>query len=178
LDNEFYYAGIGSRSTPEDIGKLMGSFAYVTAYNGGILRSGGAGGADQWFEIGSLLAGVEPELYFPWPGFSGKRLGTLDQPEPAAYEIAKLYHPAWNRLSQGAKALIARNSYQVLGPTLDDPVAFVICWTPDGSVGKTTAKTGGTGQALRIASDLDIPIFNLKRSDHLAEIREIADNNV
>ena len=47
-----------------------------------------------------------------------------------------------------------------LGPILDDPVEFIICWTPGGKV------TGGTGQAIRIAKDLDIRVFNLAlRSD-------------
>ena len=50
---------------------------------------------------------------------------------------------------------MARNSYQVLGRNLDDPVEFVICWTPGGS------GSGGTGQAIRIAKDYQIPVFDL-----------------
>ena len=45
----------------------------------------------------------------------------------------------------------------MLGDDLDQPVSFVVCWTPGGEV------TGGTGQALRIAADpqYNIPVFNL-----------------
>ena len=57
---------------------------------------------------------------------------------------------------------MARNAMQVLGPNLDDPSAFIVCWTPDASDGsKTSPKTGGTGQALRIAHEYKIPVYNL-----------------
>ena len=68
---------------------------------------------------------------------------------------------------------MARNVQQILGettqPTLDKVSQLVICWTPDGcSDGKkTTRDTGGTGQALRIAADYNIPIFNLENEDAL-----------
>ena len=48
-----------------------------------------------------------------------------------------------------------RNVYQVVGATLEDKSDLVICWTKDGK------RQGGTGQALRIADYLDIPIFDL-----------------
>jgi hypothetical protein len=58
-----------------------------------------------------------------------------------------MFHPGWDKLSKGAKMLQARNSHQILGPTLeqDDAVEFVLCWTPGAKGG------GGTGQATRIA---------------------------
>jgi hypothetical protein len=70
-------------------------------------------------------------------------------------ELAKEYHPAWGRLTQGGQKLMARNAYQVLGYTLDVPADFIVCWTVKG------LKTGGTGQALRMADDYGIPVFNL-----------------
>jgi hypothetical protein len=51
--------------------------------------------------------------------------------------------------------MMARNCYQMLGLDLKTPVEFVICWTPQGK------GAGGTGQALRIARDLKIPIYDL-----------------
>ena len=50
--------------------------------------------------------------------------------------------------------------YQILGMGCKSPSAMVVCWTPDGSTGITTARTGGTGQALRIAFAHGVPIFN------------------
>ena len=167
------YAGIGSRKTPKGIGMLMGSFAYVAGLNGYVLRTGGAPGADQWFEAGARLNDYLVELYLPWPGFEGRKLGKLDEPTPEAYELAKQYHPNWYGLSQGAKRLIARNGHQVLGPDLDDPVGFVVCWTPDGSLDGRGGRSGGTGQALRIAADYEIEVKNLKREDHLRDVVDI-----
>src|SRR3546814_20907740 len=46
---------------------------------------------------------------------------------------------------------------QVLGPELDKPARFVMPWTVDGGA------TGGTGQAIRIANSLNIPVLNLQR---------------
>ena len=54
-----------------------------------------------------------------------------------------------------ARKFHARNCYQVLGKDLQSPSNFVLCWTPGGAV------TGGTGQALRIAIDRGIPVFNM-----------------
>jgi hypothetical protein len=59
---------------------------------------------------------------------------------------------------------MARNCQQVLGQNLNLPVDFVVCWTKDGG------KTGGTGQALRIADDLNIPIYNLFFENTMDEI--------
>ena len=63
---------------------------------------------------------------------------------------------AGNRLSEAAMKLMSRNAYQVLGESLRNPVDFVICWTKDGKA------SGGTGQAIRIAQDNGIPVYNLK----------------
>jgi hypothetical protein len=58
-------------------------------------------------------------------------------------------------LSYGAKKLMARNCHQVLGQDLKTPVDFIVCWTKNGNI------NGGTGQALRIAKKLNIPVYNL-----------------
>ena len=49
---------------------------------------------------------------------------------------------------------MARNSYQVLGYDLNTPSSFIVCYTKNGKL------TGGTAQALKIAKDYNIPIFN------------------
>jgi hypothetical protein len=70
-------------------------------------------------------------------------------------DMAKQFHPAWNRCSPGARKLHARNCFQVMGRDLNSPVDFIICWTRGGLGG------GGTGQALRIAKHYNIPVFDL-----------------
>lgn len=118
---------------------------------GFVLRSGGAPGADQAFAAG---AGQDAEIFLPWPGFEGQE-STFCQPTTAAYELAAKHHPAWEQLSAVGRCLQARNSHQVLGWGLDDPVAFVVCWTRSG------LGTGGTGQAIRIAREAGIQVFDL-----------------
>lgn len=132
-----------------------------------------AKGADQAFEFGATLGGGLVEIYLPWKGFEGRQDGKIVAPAKDALELAEYYHPNWKALKQGARKLMARNGYQVLGPNLYDSVDMVICWTPDGSVDGTGSKVGGTGQALRIADDYDIPVLNLQRYDHLGHLREL-----
>ena len=124
------------------------------AKRGYILRSGGADGSDNAFEIGCDRANGKKEIYLPWKNFNGNKSNLIFDDDIEAINIAKKYHPAYNGLSQGAKRLIARNGYQVLGKDLKTPSKYIICYT-DG--------TGGTSQALRIAEDIqiNIPIFNL-----------------
>jgi hypothetical protein len=139
-----FYAGIGSRETPEPIQLQMQSIAMQLAMRGYVLRSGAAVGADKAFEKGCDAVAGRKVI----------RCATHWQP---AIDHAQRYHPAWDRCTDAAKALHGRNSLIMLGDDLDLPVAFVVCWTPGGEV------TGGTGQALRIAADpaYNVPVFNL-----------------
>lgn len=161
------YAGIGSRDTPNDVLRLMTRIGKWLGAKRVVLRSGGAEGADSAFERGQGTIGPK-EIFLPWNGFNGRAMqrGLLGVDERKAYEIAEKHHPAWHRLSDVAKKLTARNAYQILGATCADPSAFVVCWTSDGAIAKTTRKTGGTGQAIRIAHTYGIPVFNLQRADH------------
>jgi hypothetical protein len=160
------YAGIGSRRTPADVLELMEALAARLASAGWRLRSGKARGADQAFERGAVRAGGEVEVYRPDGGWCGSEVLTPGGPSEAAYELAASVHPAWVRCSAMARALHARNGYQVLGPGLDDPGKFVVCWTPDGSLDGSSRGAGGTGQALRVSALHSVPVFNLCRDEH------------
>ena|SRR5690606_27695755 len=153
-----YYAGIGSRETPRDVLELMYRIGYRLASEGWTLRSGAADGADTAFERGCDAAGGKKQIFLPWRGFNRR------EPEHGrvfagvgehALTLAAEFHPAWERCSRGARALHARNGYQVLGPRLDTPVERVICWTVGARGG------GGTGQAIRIARSRGILIHDL-----------------
>lgn len=147
------YAGIGSRETPVEIQHLMYQIAKHLAQNGYTLRSGGAQGADQAFEKGCDSISGDKEIYLPWANFEGSNSSLIIK-DIEAFEIAEKFHPYWQNLSQGAKKLQARNSHQVLGPDLSTPSKFIICYTKAGK------KAGGTGQAIRIAEDYSIPVFD------------------
>ena len=157
------YTGIGSRETPTAILDLMIAIGGVLAQRGFTLRSGGADGADDAFEQGCTLKGGPKEIYLPWAGFNGRTKSPC-YPGPDAYDLAAKFHPAWQNCSQAAMKLHARNCYQVLGKKLDSPTRFVICWTQHAKRG------GGTGQALRLAEHLKIPIFDLADANQRQEI--------
>lgn len=166
-----YYAGIGSRETPQDTLHLMNRIAAHLARQGYTLRSGGAGGADTAFEAGCDAAAGQKQIFIPWSGFSGRRAGEPGVHVgvgPNALALAERMHPNWSACSRGARALHARNGYQVLGPKLDTPVDFVVCWTPQAHRG------GGTGQALRIAESHGITIYDLADVTALAHWTAIA----
>lgn len=147
------FAGIGSRRAPLEILELIRKLAAELRHHAEC-HTGGALGCDKAFIDGTQMAGGFAELWLPWQYYNGY---VTDYPEVEQRHIdfTKKYHPAWNKCSDAAKTMHARNSQIVLGNDLDDPVDFVICWTPGGKL------EGGTAQALRIAIDYDIPVFNL-----------------
>ena len=148
-----YYAGIGSRDCPNDVLEVMTKIGTYLAKKGFILRSGGTDGCDKAFENGCDLVNGEKEIYLPWCGFNGSNSNLVVSDEKA-FEIAEIYHPYWNNLKQGARKLQARNSHQILGKDLNTPSEFIVCYTKGGKC------IGGTAQALRIAKDKYVPVFN------------------
>jgi len=155
------YAGIGSRETPPDVCEDMRLAARRLGQLGYTLRSGGAAGADEAFRLGS--AGYPQQIFTPWRGFirdpaadAAAIVVTECDTYHDALRIAEKFHPNWSACSPGARKLHARNVMQILGKDLCTPSQFVICWT------KTGGPYGGTGQALRLAAGLGVPVWNLK----------------
>lgn len=145
-----YYAGIGSRETPIDILWLMRKSAAKLS-GSHILRSGGAKGADKWFEIGAIESNGKREIFTAKDDIPLWAFATVDK-----------YHPNPNALKEYPKKLHARNAMILFGNDINNKinyVDFVICWTKDGK------DTGGTGQAIRIAEDYGIKIYNLFHKD-------------
>ena len=165
------YAGIGSRQTPIKVLALMEFLAFKLAEQGHVLRSGGASGADQAFERGCDKAGGAKEIFIPWNGFQGRNArtepGVMAGVTKQALDLAAEVHPNWGACSQAAQKLHARNCYQILGSNLDSPVSDVVCWTPNGS------GSGGTGQALRLARKLGIPVWDLGNQETYLRFREM-----
>jgi len=146
------YAGIGSRETPREVQIKMTEIATHLSRHDYTLYSGGADGADTAFEVGAKDQSI---IFLPWSGFNGKK-GIVPNFVP---DMVEKYHPKSSNLSDSGWKFMSRNTYQVLGPDLKSPVEFVLCWTKDGK------PSGGTGQALRIAKDYQIPIFNFRNED-------------
>lgn len=166
-----FYAGIGSRDTPSNVLVDMAYIAKRLGEKGYTLRSGGADGADTWFEHGA--SSHERHIYLPWNGFNsryvdGKSYFACDE-NMLLRDIALEYHPMWNKLTTAAKKLHTRNVAQVLGnvPSDEPKSEFVICWTPGGKGG------GGTGQAIRIARAFDVPVYDLAIDASWVRIAEL-----
>ena len=123
----------------------------------------GAEGADSAFERGCDEGKGLKEIYLPWAGFS-KNSSKLFNPSENAYQIASETHPYFSSLVESVRLLMARNTHQVLGQDTASPSCLVICWTPDAADNvkiKVTSKSGGTGQALRLAQLHKISVQNL-----------------
>lgn len=151
-----YFTGIGSRETPQSLIPIIQGLSEKLISLGFVLRSGGADGADSFWENAYDKFGGEKEIYLPWKNFNNN-FSSLYEIKDWAKEIAEIYHPNWNRLTEAGKKLHTRNVYQIQGYNnyWDELSEFVICYTPDGK------DSGGTGQAIRYARKIGIPIFNL-----------------
>ena len=160
------YTGIGARATPPEMLGLITRAAFARLKRGYVLRSGHAIGADSAFERG---AGSAAQIFLPVSGWRGSastfHVGTLGaELWGRAREIAAPHHPAFAGLSRFVQDLHTRNVFRVLGPALDSPSEFVLCWTADGEA------SGGTGQALRIAGAHGVPVYNLQRARERAHV--------
>ena len=171
---DIYFAGVGSRETPEEIAIKQKKVAKILAAYGIILRSGGADGSDTNFEEAYIEAGGKMEIWLPWKGFNGRK-GDKYLPTPKHYAVAMTVHPAWQYLKRGPQALHARNTGQVLGMDLETPVAFVLCWTKDGATTESdvTKNTGGTGTAIKLAARMGIPVINMYHDDWLQQLKTV-----
>lgn len=153
------YAGVGSRETPPEMLATMRKVAAELARAGYTLRSGGAIGADKAFEAGA----GKKEIFY------------AKDATPTTIAIAREIHPAPNALGEFPLKLMARNTNQVFGRNLDSPVDFVLAWTKDGaeSAKQRTRSTGGTGQAIAMASMKGVPVINLANEGWQTRLREI-----
>lgn len=160
-----YYAGIGSRTIPDEISKAMTSLAERLNEDGYILRSGNATGSDQAFARG--VKDDKAQIWLPWGSFQiefrreypNHNYRNIEDNDEEAWDSIDRFHPSPKSLSIVARQFMARNYRQIVGKKQSNS-RFVICWTHDGT------DVGGTGQAIRIAKSLNIPVFNLY---HLSE---------
>lgn len=174
------YAGIGSRKTPPEVCEVMRHLAGRLGCVGWTLRSGRAEGADSAFEAGARCVNGTCEIFLPedlrplsvrvndkvqnWSYMDEVTGSTI-----GAKVIARLLHPNGKNLNPQALELHARNTYQIIGQDMNTPVDLVICWT-EGGRGE-----GGTGQALRLAKMLNIPIIDFGSCKDQKEAWRIAD---
>lgn len=178
-----YYAGIGSRNTPESARGTIRDIVAFLYQEGYTLRSGGAPGADEMFEtaLKELLPETHKqykEIYVPWYCFNSST-SPLCRVSEEAIAFSLQYHPNPSALNLPAQKIMGRNAYQVLGQDLKTKSDFLVCWTENGADSHSTQavlnQSGGTGQAMRIARAHDVKIFNIKSGDDFRQW--YSDNN-
>lgn len=184
--NNKVYAGIGSRKAYPRMMDLANEIADYLADNGYTLRHGNALGMDKAFAGKSQPREKNEEgVVTRWMNYNfytqdwQEEVYTASDADYETLAIARELHPTPASLSPYALNLMARNANQILGKNLDTLVDFVVCWTPDGCESHETrsAKTGGTGQAISIASLLGVPIINLANDNYTERIVEIVKNS-
>jgi len=174
------YAGIGSRrgtkavdSNGKPIYETMTEVAKYLESKGYTLRTGltfknKKEGADGAFIDGTKEDGSTRELYRPED----------IKKDSIEWNVAKETHGNFEALiknGDGPAKLMARNTNQVFGKDLDNPVDFVLAWTPLNNKGEAVTNysqvyyggtnnehnTGGTGQAIILASKKGRPVINM-----------------
>lgn len=148
-------ACIGSRETPDNTLVLMEKIGAYLAQNNYIISTGNALGADQAFARGGNS--VDPRkvrLYLPWPAYEADKIvkgnDVITYQEEDWFTESAKYHPAWKTLKDSVKKLHSRNIGIVKGSCL------VICYLNHRKPGG-----GGTGQGVRYAQALGIPVIDL-----------------
>lgn len=173
-----FWTGVGSRTAPKIICEIATQFARTKDE---ICRSGAAERMDESFEAGAKNA----EIYLPWRGFMKHKTGLYDYTNEqimfAEYLVWKVY-PVLVR-NPTHMQLFRRNVFQCVGLATcvedADPSKFLLCWTPDGCVDMASYKfgtTGGTGIAIMVAREFDIPVFNMRRKEHMKMVLEHLDD--
>lgn len=167
-----YVTGVGSRETPEYILVLMQFIAFKLAKENWCWRSGYAPGADYAFYRGvEDLWDTSPnpdyslfQTFLPWKNFSKRKtplrgevyVGSELPGWNKALLIAEKLHPAWHLVSGAGKNLHARNVFQVLGPSLNEPSQAIVYWA---KTDKHGTPQGGTRTAWAIAKKCGVKKF-------------------
>lgn len=178
-----HYTAVGSRKTPVEFVAPMVALSKRLRELGWVFRSGKADGADAIFQTGAQMAldkdleGIYGEVYKAWEKFNTNDYPYAPYVTESGYTLWNWWdivvtdkylinlaeervseiHPAWDKLSRGAKALHTRNVFQVLGKDLCTPSEFLVCYA---EVDKYKIPKGGTRTAFVLAKENGIPCFN------------------
>lgn len=188
----YYYSGIGSRETPEEVLGVMEDAAYRLAKIGWTLRSGKADGADAAFQRGmqryadrASFTEHMAEIYIPWLGFKGApdlrddwdvALNNIDRIFPdqvgQRFELMKQVHPAAEYMrdnKRGAFALHSRNVHQLMGLDISNPrlSSFVLYYAQEDKKGEPK---GGTATAVKLAKLNGIRTLNLLTEENQGKL--------
>lgn len=169
---------VGSRETPKEISLLMRELAKQLLANGWDGYSGASGEADKQLEQGYFynfynnIKQGNIYCFLPWGHFDNLfkyQEGRVYYNTPLlpeynnAKQIAKEHYDKYNeynKLSIGAKGMMNRNVYQILGPELARKTNIVFYWAKPATT-KNMICNGGTNLAVALAEYHNIPTLNL-----------------
>ena len=132
--------------------------------------------------IGNKLAsmeGLKKEVYLPFKKFNENLAdsATMTNKYELAYRYAaQIYGKRYNDLKPGARAVYAAKLLAALGIDGDNPVDFLICYSPDGREhlpGRENkeridyTRLGTLSFYLRLCQQAGIPVYNFKNKDSL-----------
>ena len=152
-----YYAGIGSRKTPQACLDFMTKIGRVCTKKDLTLRSGGAIGADQAFERGCDLESGQKEVWTPKSQYVVEHEWAIEKAKAVCWE-----YPL-HKMKPYTRSLIIRNMYQIFGDDEENlkPVKFVVFYCV-GDPLMRGKESGGTRYTVRAAHNYNIPHFNLR----------------
>ena len=170
------YAGIGSRETPQEVLDKMTEVAKYLDGLGYTLNTG------KTFTAKPSTDPKYQKQYEERLAFSKKNNGKVGLDEEGAdrafslgttkknlfgvntpvgkkeMSVMEEIHPSPDRLKEGGKKLMARNTNQIFGENLNTPVDFVLFYAKET---KGIRPEGGTGQAVEMARRKGIPTINM-----------------
>lgn len=176
------YAGIGSREITDKETILIEKISSELSKKF-IVFSGNAPGSDQAFQRGSNGKCI---LFLPWKNFiNGYNMENcikwfdVGNSKEGLASVPK-YHDNVKKLTpNGGMKLMARNYHQIMGYDIYPKVSFVVYCASRKENGDIK---GGTGQAVKIAKDLNIPTINIRdafwKEDLKAVIEKVLKNNM
>lgn len=148
-------ACIGSREITDSQRDLFFKVGAWITSNDHYISSGNADGSDSAFAAGGNS--VNPRnviIYLPWATYNKAYLHKdnriLKEPDEDWFDKTAPFHAKWNELTQGVRRLMARN-YGIV-----HRANKVIALLNHSKIGG-----GGTGQGVRIAQSLKIPVLDL-----------------
>lgn len=175
-DWKFTWCGVGSREVPVEGALILVWVGRALALLGGVLCTGDASGADDYFHQGYLLGKSDSmppaQIYFT----------QLKNPRGLTHDIYKGHHQAemydtyqeaqamafrargtFNGLFPAGVALHTRNAFQVLSETLDNPRWVTVFWAKP--IGKKSQVKGGTNTVVQLSIMNGIKRINLYNMD-------------
>lgn len=187
-----FYAGIGSRETPQEVLDTMTKVATYLESLGYTLNTGKTFKArpstdpryqKQYEErlafskkydgkVGLDEEGADRAFSL---GATKKNLFGVDTPiGTKEMQVMEEIHPNPNALKEGAKKLMARNTNQVFGANLDTPVDFVLFYAKE--TDNPLRPKGGTGQAVEMARRKGIPTINMADTNWRDQLKTVLAN--